>query len=465
MSTIRNGPKDTTSQTSALRGFVKPGELGNTEEIGHTQSIGEVKKGGGIEAGSGFDRISSVRDSSSGFSRLNGSVGTQESKAGFGLLSLTNKWHSLTDKAQKTLATAALGFMLLVPPGVGQMMNPGVPQAKLSPVAMQMQQKAELPSGAQIQAEAQSLRSHIPQGVGPQRESAVLKVMQSYERSSAKTEKARALVGDAHKTLGELKSTVALDAKMGYAVDWYWFGVPEHHANFHAGTADVGVLDRDLKGMDAGVASARSTARESVSDLLRAESAPYASLHADYKHETNKLERATQIHTLADQAVSSLTTASHAVMMRNVTPRTITVDDYTTNDKGERVRSGSHEETNPTWTMWNLAAIAAKASAEANVKHLNTAVKDAAQLLELNPKQVDANLIGALDFFGHPSFLVWSFDSGDVSRATDAAKDLRTSISVKLDQIRPVQQKLEREVNQQIDARWTQLKDGPIGNS
>jgi hypothetical protein len=70
---------------------------------------------------------------------------------------------------------------------------------------------------------------------------------------------------------------------------------------------------------------------------------------------------------------------------------------------------------------------------------------------------VDANLIGVLDFFGQPSFLIWSFDRADVGNARDHATQLRSRIDVKIGQIKTVHDQLLSQVNQHIDARWDQL--------
>ncbi len=418
-----------------------------------------------------FDsRFDGTRASSStaGFSRLSGHRGTEESASGFALMERLSK---MSSKAKRGLVAAAIGFTLLLPPGVGQMMHPGMPSAA-SPIAMQMQQKSALPGADAIKHNVDVARSRVPGGAGADRADAVRNVIHVFQDAQGKTAKAHALDGKAHQTLDQLKQTVGLDARMGYAVDWYWFGVPASNAAYHAGATDTKTLDGFVGAMDQATQLAHAGAREEVSKLLAAENPAYASLHTHYEQETARLQTGKQLLAVADGAISALNRASNAITMRNVTPRTVSVDDYETRTVGtgkdahsERVKVGSHEELNPTWAMWNTMAIAAKADAESGIHQLNQDVKSAAAELGLAQQgDINADLIGALDFFGQPSFLIWSFDSSDVSQAHDKAVELRGALDQRVSEIQQVHDNLQTQVNHQIDLRWDALM-APVGQS
>jgi hypothetical protein len=145
------------------------------------------------------------------------------------------------------------------------------------------------------------------------------------------------------------------------------------------------------------------------------------------------------------------------------------VEDYetrtTTNADGstttEEVHVGSHEEPNPAWATYNAAAILAKANAESAIRALNSAVGTAKSVFpESELAKVDTDLIGFLDFFGHPSFLLWSFDSMDVDAAQAKVGDLRDAATELVGSIRPEHTQLKNKIESTITMKWDALLAG-----
>lgn len=446
--------------------------LSGESELGSTRSTGSVKRAGhgddshylGVRSGGS----SSV---SRGFSRLTGSGGSSASAMGFDLL---RSFERLTHKTKKIVVGSLIGFTLLMPPITGQLMHPGAPKATNSPVAMMVEQTRELPSGAQIRGQVDRARSQIPGGVGEARENALRGLISVHDQAREVMRESNRLSSSAQRVMDQLREEVGADARMGYAVDWYWFGVPENHANYHGGKVDSkGIEDRAESVRDA-TEHARTVARDEVSNLLKLESPAYADLHARYTHEHNRLTAAQDIRQLADHTADALSDAKHAIYMRNLTPRTIeepvyetrtkteTNADGTTSTTSEYVQTGTRTVDNPEWHLWNTAAIVAKSRAEQNIRDLNREVQENRQLLGIEGR-IDGNLINAWDFFGQPSFLLWSFDSQDVSRAQREAEQLRGTMDGMIGQIRVVHDRLERDVNAKIDARWNELAAGGSG--
>jgi len=127
------------------------------------------------------------------------------------------------------------------------------------------------------------------------------------------------------------------------------------------------------------------------------------------------------------------------------------------------VQTGTRTVDNPAWHSWNGIAIAAKARAEGKIRGLNETVKQHRELLGLDGDGISADLITAWDFFGQPSFFVWSFDSQDVDAAERAADRMVGEMNGLIRQIHTVFDPLEREVEATIDARWNELS-GKGGN-
>lgn len=449
MRTPRNGdPFGGTSIGRGTRTHRTP-DLPNTPSISRTGSAGV----------SGFDGLTKSRDISGTRTEVQGR--STASKSGFALL---DGFRQLKQSTRRAVTASAIGFMLLVPPGVGQLMHPGAPTAA-SPLALMMSEKSEIPTGARIRAEANQLRAQIPGGIGASRELALVALIEHYDRSVRSGREISALSSDAAQQINALKEAVGLDARMGYAVDLYWFGVPQDHAAFHAGVGDARAIADQASDVGAALSEVRAGARAEVSDLLRAESPEYAALHAEYSHEKSRLSAATRIRDLADEASDALGTASNAITMRNLTPRTIQEDVYETRStknadgttSSERVKTGTRTVDNPSWHTWNTLAIASKARAEGKIRGLNEAIGTHRELLGIDGGGLSADLITAWDFFGQPSFFVWSFDSQDVDRAEQAADRMIGEMNGLMRQIHTVLDPLERQVESRIDARWSEL--------
>ena len=251
---------------------------------------------------------------------------------------------------------------------------------------------------------------------------------------------------------------------MGYCVDWYGFGVPPKHATYHSGVSDNQGIQSHAQGVRQALGYAREVTRNEVSKLLIDESPAYKELHAKYTHEKKRLEAATGIRGLADDASDALSTASHAITMRNLTPKTIQEPVYGTRTKRdgstERVQTGTRTVDNPAWGSWNMIAIAAKSRAEGRIRELNRATQAHSQLLGIGGQGVPTDLIGVWDFFRQPSFGIWSFDSFDVDAAKAKTDGLRGAMDRLIVQIRRVHDPLKAEVNAAIDARWKDLAGG-----
>lgn len=420
---------------------------------------------GRATAAGGFDRLGASRPgagltSSGAPSSSSGGLAARASQVGFQLL---ERYRGMTQGARQATVAAAAGFLLLLPPGVGQLMHPGAPAGQ-SPLAMMVSEKASQPTGARVRQETSRLVARVPGGTGHARELALRAMIDHHDQSMRSAGQLEALSGDAAAQMARLRETVGLDARMGYAVDWYWFGVPAEHAQYHAGVDDARAITDQATDVRAAVREARASTRHQISELLKAESPAYAELHRAYIHEKLKLTRATEIRDLADAASDALGTASHAVMMRNLTSRTKEEDVYETrttkNPDGTttstRVKTGTRTVDNPDWHTWNTLAVAAKARAEGKVHELNASVRANRELLGIDGR-VDADLIGIWDVLGHPSFFVWSFDSGDVSRAQDAADGMVREMDGLIRQIHVVFDPLERKVEAAISERWDEL--------
>jgi hypothetical protein len=376
---------------------------------------------------------------------------------------LLERYRGMTQRARQATVAAAAGFLLLLPPGVGQLMHPGTSTGQ-SPLAMMVSEKAEQPTGARVRQGTSRLAAEVPGGTGHARELALRAMIDHHDASARSAGQLEALSGDAAAQMARLREAVGLDARMGYAADWYWFGVPDDHARYHAGVDDARAITDQATDVRAAVREARASTRHQISELLRAESPEYADLHRAYTHEKLRLTRATEIRDQADAASDALGTASHAVTMRNLTPRTKQEDVYQTRTtrnadgttRTEQVKTGTRTVDNPDWHMWNTLAIAAKARAEGKIHELNASVRAHRELLGIDG-QVDADLIGAWDFLGHPSFFVWSFDSGDVSRAREGADRMVGVMNGLIRQIHVVHDPLERKVEAAISERWDEL--------
>ncbi|MBK6687103.1 MAG: hypothetical protein IPG45_21725 [Deltaproteobacteria bacterium] len=405
---------------------------------------------------SGFERVSGGHEST----EVSG--GTKASKSGFDLI---GGYQRLTQRGKQAAIASAVGFLLLLPPGVGQLMHPGVPKASSSPVAMLMAEKSELPTGARIRAEVDRFQSEVPWGgTGPARKLAIREMIDHHDRVTQLDGRISGIASDAASLIEALKAEVGLDAKLGYGADWYWFGVPPQHATYHAGVSDNQGIQSHAQGVRQALGYAREVTRNEVSKLLIDESPAYKQLHAKYTHEKNRLEAATGIRALADEASDALSTASHAITMRNLTPKTVeepVYEDRTRSDgTSERVQTGTRTVDNPAWDSWNLIAIAAKSRAEGRIRELNRATQAHSQLLGIGAQGVAADLIGVWDFFRQPSFGIWSFDSFDVDAAKSKTDGLRGAMDVLIVQIRRVHDPLKAEVNAAIDARWKDLAGG-----
>jgi hypothetical protein len=267
--------------------------------------------------------------------------------------------------------------------------------------------------------------------------------------------------------MAQLRQQVGWDAKLGLVADVYWFGVPDLHATFHKGgddTQTLVALDADVR---AAALEARTSTRAEIGRLLYVESPSFKSTSDRFDIVHTQLTAAESIESSAERAYDALSTAESLVTLRNVTPQTVTVADYadvpTTGADGKvtttRQQVGSHQEPNPAYAIANAAAVAGKLEAEARVKEMNETIN--AQRDNLPQGQlrgVDANLVGLLDLFGQPRFLVWSFDSYDIDQAKDQVSDLRGAAHAAAESVRPEHTRLDRSINRSIDMRWDALQ-------
>jgi hypothetical protein len=381
------------------------------------------------------------------------------SAEGFGLLA------SLGRATGKQLAAAAFGFALLMPPIVGQVMHPGASPstAVKSPIAMQLQQKSDVTSGASVRGQLQGAVSKVPGGVGAAREDAIRNVIGVVDRAQLQTQKAHALLSDASRAMESLKRDVCADARMGFVVDLYWFGVPDAHHVYHEGRSDLSQTQAFVSDLDAAATMARAAARNEVSKLLTDESPAFAQLKTTHAHVGHQLDVAKQIEGLANRAGDKLESTAHYITLRNITPQTVTVDDYETRvtknadgtSSSERVRVGSHEEENPSWRSYSNLALVAKADAEGAIRELNGVIKASRGLFpstELG--RADAKLISVFDFIGQPSFGVWSYDSFSVQDAKRHVQQLEVAGARLVGNIQPEFNRLDTDMNRQITARY-----------
>jgi hypothetical protein len=419
-----------------------------------------------------FDRTAAAGATAKSGSSTSSSLGRQAgagSAEGFGLLG------RLQQATKKQLAMAAMGFALLLPPTVGQMMHPGVsPEAPVkSPVAMQIAQKSALPDGNSVRQAVQRANSQVPGGTGAAREAALQKSIGLVENAAAHAQRGQGLVSNADATMEAMKKDVGLDARMGFVVDLYWFGVPDAHHAFHAGRSDLKETARFANDLSAAVAETRGAVRGEVSKLLVAESPAYAALKADHDDVGHRLNFAKKLGSLAHRAHSELDDAKTYIQLRNMTPQTReepVFETRTTTENGmttsKQVQTGTRTVPNEQWSTYNMLAISAKSDAERAIRQLNTAIGEAKAVFPQHDlKNVDADLIGLFDFLGHPSFGLWSFDSADVNAAQKKVSALETSAAHLVGNLQPQFDRLDRDMNQEISARWQQLHQGPSSSS
>ncbi len=386
----------------------------------------------------------------------------ESSRLGFNFFNLAQ---NLTDHAKKAVVASVVGFTLLLPPVVGQFMHPGIPHAA-SPVAEQTLEAHELPTAAALGQQIKDARAQIPQGTGAAREDAIRNVIHIYDNTQVGAAKLDQTDQAAHAKMADVRKTVSWDAKAGTAVDLYWFGIPAQNAAYHAGKADLGPLDAQTKNLHQALTTARSDAREEVSNLLIAESGSYAQLHKNYDGVKLRYETAEKLVAQAQDAHSALSSAASTIAMRNMTPQTITVHHSHTEGMGKdahTVNDPDTQETNPTYTMYATMAISEKATAEEKVRQLNADVNSAKAILGVDAN-IKANLIGVLDFIGQPSFGWWSFDASDVSSTESEVSRLEGAMQGVANTLKPTLDDLQHQVDVQIDARWDKLMGTQVEN-
>jgi hypothetical protein len=434
-----------------------PSAADGSAPLGRTTTVSGFERLGGARPGAGLG-VGANAVGGPGSSR--GGPASAASRAGFLLL---ERYRGLSQGARKATVAAAAGFLLLLPPVGGQLMHPGAPKAQ-SPLAMMVSEKASQPTGARVRQETARLATQVPGGKGHARELALRAMIDHHDSSARSAGRLEALSGDAAKQLARLRETVGLDARMGYAVDCYWFGVPDEHARYHAGIGDARTITDQAADVRSAAREARASTRQQISEFLKEESPAYAELHRAFSHEKLRLTRATEVRDQAGAASDALGTASHAVMMRNLTSRTKEEDVYTTRITRNRdgttsttqVKTGTRTVDNPDWHTWNMLAVAAKARAESRVHELNVSVRANRELLGIDGR-VGADLLGIWDALGHPSFLVWSFDSGDVSRGREASDAMVRQLNGLIRRVHGVLDPLEQKVEAALTARWDQL--------
>jgi hypothetical protein len=455
--------------TSTPPGANRPsGVPGGASPPGRTRATSRV---GGASAYEGLTTRGRVDVTT----RRSGQAAADQSSAGFGLLSgaqstLASAWHGLANaprQTQRALTASALGFLLLFPPTAGQIMHPGVgniPTA--SPVATQLAQGAEIKPGQELRAELARARARVPAETGVAREAALRGMIRVTADADGQAHAADRLVGDAGRRIAQLREQVGWDAKLGLVADVYWFGVPDTHATFHKGgddTQTLVALDADVR---AAALEARTSTRAEIGRLLSVESPSFKSTSDRFDIVHTQLTAAESIESSARRAHDALSTAESLVIVRNSTPPTITVADYadvpSTGADGKvtmtRQQVGSHQEPNPGYAAANAAAIAGKLEAEARVKEMNETINAQRENLPQQLRGVDVNLVGLLDFFARPRFLVWSFDSYDIVRVKEQVSELRGAAHAAAESVRPEHTRLDRSLNRSIDMRWDALQ-------
>jgi hypothetical protein len=382
---------------------------------------------------------------------------------GFSLL------RKVTQLTRKQVAVAGLGLALLLPPAAGQVLHPGVSPstaaAVASPLAMQMQQKSKTQSAASVNAAVQRAVSQVGVGIGPARESAVGNVIAVSTSAQAQAQQARSILSDARATMNSLQAEVGLDARMGFLIDLYWFGVPDANHVFHAGNTDVASTNSFANELDTAVANARTAARNEVSRLLVDESPAFVSLQTELDQMGTQLALAQKIGRLAREASSDLSFAHYNIVRRNSESETMMVDVFsersvTSNGTTttERVRTGQRRVPNPAWEEYKSKAQNWKYSAERTIRRLNDEINGSQGILPgADFKTVDASELVAFRPFVSPVF-----DRDCVRGLMPKVKDVEESTKRLLEQIEERRGSLNTEMNHQIDVRWGSIVDGVV---
>lgn len=391
--------------------------------------------------------------------------GRDTSTVGFGLLS---RWEHMGQRTQRALAAAAMGFALLLPPVTGQIINPGLTQREVpSPIAVQLVQQSKLKSGPDIRNDVSVALAGAAQKTGAARESALTKVIAAVNAADEQVRRSDAVAGEAGQKMQALRAQIPWDAQhLGFVGDLYWFGVPSANMSFHQGADDASRLTMQQQDVRAAATEAKASARAAIAELLKDESPSFRKTSERFAHVDGQYQETLRVEKLAERAHAELDGAGRAIMLRNLTPKTVTVQDYRTETKvvdgktvTEQVPAGSHEEPNPAYAAMNAAAVAQKAQAESAVRELSAALPRLRALVpEAQLRDVDANLIGFLDFVGQPSFGLWSFDSGDVDAAKAKVSELEGGLHQLAASIAPERNSLDAKIQRAIDLRWDSLR-------
>ncbi len=225
-------------------------------------------------------------------------------------------------------------------------------------------------------------------------------------------------------------------------------------------------LDVDDAHLDAFTASyerGEVVTNQSLDALLANESPQYRSDRAELNSVRPVFLTLESVGRAAGAASGALRSAEHAILMRNITPMTVTRS-YTTTDSNGNTRTEYRTEPNPTYYMWAAIAAAASARAEAEVEELNRHLQSLREHLEAEGFQ--SRFGGVVDeqinwFLGSlwGNWFFGSFDSWDVNRMQRQLDEVLTNLQPVVGEVGPVYARYHAAVSQGLSARRRELLD------
>ncbi len=363
-------------------------------------------------------------------------------------------------KARRVLSVAVLGSVL----GFG-LVGCGAP-VQPSPIAARLSAMQQVGSSAAVKAKAEALAQAVPTGIGAPRETAIRKLMDLERTAVDMKTKDDALLGEAAGVIQALDGKVPWYEAHGIA--WISGGPSVEKRQLDAGEPDLA----QMKKLDADVATlpafVHGLARAQVQSLLQAERPAFNDLVGRAGVIRTKLEVTQELHQLATTTRDELKSVETNILLRNLqdeyvdTPHSETTDHYDSSGVNHpTTKTWTTHDRNPDWDMFNNLALISKGHAEGSIRALNQAIHDAQRTIpDLKVGSVDAKLIGFFDFFGQPSFGLWSYDSFKVAdareKAAEAVGATQTMVSTFQAQLAP----LDAEIKTTVDARYAEIERG-----
>jgi hypothetical protein len=401
--------------------------------------------------------------------------GGAASAAGFG--GLRHQWESLANRTQKTVIASTLGFMALVPVGAGQVMHPGFTQPTFrSPIAAQVASRGTLTSADQLVARYDAERARLTTTRGPAQEVGLRRLIEQSRAADANQKNSHALVRDADATLKRLGNSVGLDARMGYAVDVYWFGVPDNHEAFHQGKSAVGRIQQFDQNATNAAQQIRQKTRDTFRDVLAQESTTFHTQRERFRVIDPQLRAADDVVEQAKEARSALHRVTTAEAIRAATPQQTQQAVYrtktTTVGSGTNARQvttqvfdGYKRVPNPAYDAAVLGLTLAKSRAESAISDLNRAV----ETLQRTSPGVDlgvarGDLLNPFDFFRGFQWLSTVVTVSNVVTASHDIGRVEGAAQVIVDQLKPEHEQLTTAMERAIDQRWQQTEAGAVPN-